>query len=461
MKKILACTLLAFSLVSCSNMLPKGGDSITSEILPTITQTNPPHPTGITTITPTEDPAPVFPESGTMRSEHLTVSLSQRWMELAEIREVSLDPKILEQVYQVMVVHWAASLASFSNDAEVLAFTDHYVCDVDDRGSGFNFSVDLPKAHLKNAQQAYKLNSQKGDPFDYSFDFGQGVFGTVEAIEIKALANQQEYQYIEQQLKQQEEKFVNVYGRDDGTRKSDDKAMFFYDTHNVLHVYTWDGNPHQKKYLDLSQDRSYALFADLFFYTQVNGGVAILRTNDRRYTPQCAGYSLHEALGCVDYYCNQSGRIPSNFIITLTNGKTISPPAINSESVILTPVPKVIQASNKPIDIYYYSIYFSNVDILDVGSNPLGLDSNLALSIIFTEPYGDNQKLREFSQLPVWFADESGSVIENVLVQRLEPQNGMNYYRWIVYIDDPSKAYFLHAMFPTGEEIVDFSPLLH
>ena len=236
--------------------------------------------------------------------------------------------------------------------------------------------------------------------------------------------------------------------------------MLYFKPENILHVYAWNGDTYQTKNLDITADRSYLLFTDLFFYPFVNGGVSIIRTHDRRFIPQCAGYAMHEALGCVEYFCNQSGGIPSKFEIMLSNGEVFAPPAIYTESIILTPIPKIIPASNLPINIYDYSIYFSNVEIIDVGTNPLGLASNLALSIVFTEANGDEQKLREFSQLPVWFTDETGNTIKNVILQTLEPQNGTIYFRWILYITNPSKAYYLHARFPTGEEIVDFSPLI-
>lgn len=203
--------ILFFTLVSCSNQFPRS-ENFSPESVPASTQTLTPHPTIIPTITPTEDPAPIFPETGTMRSEHLTASLSKRWMENAGISEVKLAPEILEQIYQVLVVHWASSLASFSNNLTVKRFTDYYLCDANFRILGFDFSIDLPKAHLQNALEAFESNSQAQDPFDYSFDFGQGVTGKAEYIDIKVLGNQHEYKYIEKQLTDQEINFVNIYG---------------------------------------------------------------------------------------------------------------------------------------------------------------------------------------------------------------------------------------------------------
>lgn len=464
MKKILIIfSIFTFLISACTTIIPLRTNTYSPNLTNFFTITPSPSSTPAPTITPTEDPKPEFPEDGTMRSEHLTASVSQRWMDLAGIEKVTLDPEILEQVYKVMLVHWAASLASINNDIAVKSFTDHYLCDSRYRWPlGFDFSIDLPKAHLTNVLDAYEHNLQTNNSFNYSFDFDQGVSGTVESIEIKALATQQEFDYIEKLLRDQGMNYIFIYGGDNlrGTRKEDDIAIFYFNPSNVLHVYTWDGNPYHKKYLDISADRSYALFSDLFFYTQVNGGVSIIRTKQRRFIPQCAGYSMHEALGCVDYFCNQSGKTPSNFVITLSNGETIAPLIKNNEMLIMTPTPRVIQASNIPIDIYDSSIYFSNVEIVDVGTNPKGSGSSLALSIIFTEVNGDYQLLREFSQLPIWFTDDTGQKFEDVFVQNLEPQNGSSYFQWIVYVTNPSKKYYMHAIFPSGEEIVEFSPLI-
>lgn len=442
-------SIILLFLVGCADVGPM--ETATTTPMPSPTH----YPTATPTITPTESPEPIFPEEGTMRSEHLTAALSRKWMEIAGISEVKLDPDILEQIYQVMVVHWASSLASFSNKSAVKSFTEKFLCDVSDPETYFNFLLTLPKAHLQNALEAYRYNAQQSEPFDYTFDFGQGVVGRVDTIDIKVVGTEQEYKYVENELKDQGIIYVNIFGR-----YTDDRAMFYFGAQNDLHVYSWDGNPYKMKHLDIAEDRSYALFADLFYYTQVNGGVSIIRTHDRTHITECGGYSMHEALGCVDYYCNQSGLNPSNFVITLSNGNTIAPPDGMRETIINTPTPKLITASKYPIEMYDYTIVFSNVEILDVGSNPLGLASNLALSLVFTDAHGDTQKLRDFSQLPVWFTDASGNKQENKILQTLDPQNGTHYFRWIVYITEPSEAYYLHVKFPTGEEIVDFSTML-
>lgn len=86
MKKILIIfSIFTFLISACTTIFPLRTKTYSPNTENLFTITPSPSSTPAPTITPTEDPKPVFPEDGTMRSEHLTASLSKRWMDLAGI----------------------------------------------------------------------------------------------------------------------------------------------------------------------------------------------------------------------------------------------------------------------------------------------------------------------------------------------------------------------------------------
>lgn len=420
----------------------------------TVTPRPSPFPSPTATSTPTQNPKPEFPDAGTMRGEHLTASVSKKWMETVGIKSVSLDPEILEQLYQTMLVHWASTLSSSEKNSKIQFFDKYYRCDEWDMFNFFNFLQHNPDSHLVNALNAYKVNSNKLDRFNYVFDFGQGVTGEVKGIAIFALANEHEYKFIEQELINQNTTFAYQYGV-----HFDDKALIYFDPESILQIYAWDGSIIEKQYTKESVDGSFALLSDLFLYPLVNGGVSIEHVFEHRtkLLNECRGYAIHEALGCENYYCNITGKEPSNFVIAHSSGKTYKPENQKSETLILTPTPVIITASNNPVYFEDYSIVFSNVEIVDVGNNPFGLSSNKAVSIFFADTKNDQQRLFAYSQQNIYFTDGFGNKIENIVVQSVPPQKGTFYYRYIVYISQPSDYYYLHLFYPEGEVTVVFT----
>jgi hypothetical protein len=143
---------------------------------------------------------------------------------------------------------------------------------------------------------------------------------------------------------------------------------------------------------------------------------------------------------------------PSTTRTPVTPTDTPIPPTVT----LLPPTPTMILASNDPIQIGDYSIILENVRVEDVGWNPCGLSSSLALVVGVSEESG---KLAEVGGLKVWFTDDQG----NKLGESCQPTEigtnlqGKQWLAWYVYISKPANGYFMH--FPTGE-IIDLSPLL-
>jgi len=109
----------------------------------------------------------------------------------------------------------------------------------------------------------------------------------------------------------------------------------------------------------------------------------------------------------------------------------------------------------KEFTIGDFNIVLHDVQITDIGWNPFGLDSNLALVVNVTETTG---KLDELSAIDVWFTDNQGNKLANQATEKGVDLTGTPTFSWNLWVSNTADGYFIH--FPTGE-VIDLTPLIN
>jgi hypothetical protein len=133
---------------------------------------------------------------------------------------------------------------------------------------------------------------------------------------------------------------------------------------------------------------------------------------------------------------------------------TSIPPTNTPEIPTLTPTPEIIPATGEPIKIQGLSIVIKYNGFIDIGYNPIGLPSNMALQFDISEEAG---KLDEVIALNAMIVDEQGNWDGTSFPESGTNFKGVKYLNWNILTTDPTGKYFLK--FPTGE-IIDLTPLI-
>jgi len=290
--------------------IPTVVPSPTETLVPTATPSPTITPTPVPTATP--DPRPTFPDSGTIRSEHLTAALSQQWMDIANVAEIGVDPAVLENARRVMLVHLAWRLSHYSKDPRLNLFKNAEDPEPKDLSSS---------ERLKRALTAYEQNAQLGGRgFQYEFDFGEGVKGKVVNVDIRALATQEEWDTVSRMLEKTTyvTRVAKAYG-------ADMKSLIYFDEQGVFHVYSWGGNP----YKPLPRLATYNITMQ-FLIDMFNGPLWELEyivgdTIARRRNGVSSSSALFEALGCGTEECYRDGKTSGYMDITLKDGTQLTP----------------------------------------------------------------------------------------------------------------------------------------
>jgi hypothetical protein len=297
--------------VPTETSIPTVVPSPTETPVPTIT----PVPTVTLTPAPTAtlDPRPTFPESGTMRSEHLTVALSQKWMDAANIAKITLDSAVMEDIRRVMLVHWAWRLSQYSKDPRLNVFKN---------ADGTELPVELTSSErLKRALIAYEQNAQLSDKgFQYEFDLGEGVKGKMVDIDIRALAAQEEWAAVISMSEKMG--YVTRIAKSYGT---DEKAIIYFDANGIFHAYLWAGNPYKTLPYLSTKGLTYQLLRDLFAVPAVQVEFVIGLTVARGQEGTYGSPALWEAIGCGVGRCYSNGGTNAYFDITLNDGTRLAP----------------------------------------------------------------------------------------------------------------------------------------
>jgi hypothetical protein len=135
---------------------------------------------------------------------------------------------------------------------------------------------------------------------------------------------------------------------------------------------------------------------------------------------------------------------------------TSIPPTNTPEMPTLTPTPEIIPATGEPIKIQDLSIVITYFGYRDIGFNPFGLTSNMALQFDFEEATG---KLDEFIGISdgIHLVDEQGNQINTGFRESGTNYKGVKTFSWYILTIDPTGKYFLK--FPNGE-LIDLTPLI-
>jgi hypothetical protein len=298
------------TVVPTETSIPTAVPSPTETLIPTIT----PLPTVTPTPAPTVtlDLSPTFPESGTLRSDHFTAALSQKWMDVASIAKIAIDPEALESARRAMLVHWASQLAQFSNDSRLKLF----------RGVDVPELKDLSESErLERVLAAYEQNAKLGNQgFQYEFDFGEGVKGKVIDINARAVATQAEWEAVISTVKTRA--YITRLAK---CRGGDMKSLIYFDEQGVFHAYTWDGNPYQSLPRLSTESTGWEVMADLFAGPMVNSEYVIRRTLSTKNEGCYSSAALWAALGCGAEECYRYGKTSGYLDITLKDGTRLIP----------------------------------------------------------------------------------------------------------------------------------------
>ena len=131
---------------------------------------------------------------------------------------------------------------------------------------------------------------------------------------------------------------------------------------------------------------------------------------------------------------------------------------VSSDLLGLTSDVKVTPTIQSPEKTKIYTvgglnIVLNDVQVTDIGWNPFGLESNLALVVNTTETSGN---LDGLSVEEVWFTDNQGNKLPNQAIEKGVDSTGMPTFCWTLWISKKADGYFLH--FPTGE-VIDFDSI--
>jgi hypothetical protein len=133
---------------------------------------------------------------------------------------------------------------------------------------------------------------------------------------------------------------------------------------------------------------------------------------------------------------------------------TTNPPTVTPKIPTLTPTPEIIPATGEPIKIQSLSIVIKYNGFIDIGYNPMGLPSNMAMQFDISEESG---KIDELVALGMSIIDNQGNRVETAFIETGTNYKGVKTLTWNILTTDPKGKYYIK--FPTGE-IVDLTPLI-
>jgi hypothetical protein len=139
-----------------------------------------------------------------------------------------------------------------------------------------------------------------------------------------------------------------------------------------------------------------------------------------------------------------------------TTPPTSIPPTNTPEIPTLTPTPVIIPAAGEPIQMMGYSLVIIFSGYRDIGFNPMGLDSNMALQFNIEEATGKLDDVIGISD-GIQLVDEQGNPINTSFRETGTNYKGVTTFSWYILTKDPTGKYFLR--FPNGEWI-DLTPLI-
>jgi Tol biopolymer transport system component len=122
---------------------------------------------------------------------------------------------------------------------------------------------------------------------------------------------------------------------------------------------------------------------------------------------------------------------------------TSLPPIVSS-----TPTPGIIKASDQPIKIQDYSIVIKYNGYINIGYNPMGGKSTMALNFSVTEETG---KLDKIIALQALITDSQGKWTNTAFSESGTNKDGKPYLVYNIMTSDATVKYYLR--FPTGEMI--------
>jgi hypothetical protein len=140
-----------------------------------------------------------------------------------------------------------------------------------------------------------------------------------------------------------------------------------------------------------------------------------------------------------------------------TNIPPTSIPSTNTPEIpTSTPMPVIIPAAGEPIQMLGYSLVITYAGYRDIGYNPWGLTSNMALQFDLEEASG---KLDEFIGVSdgIQLVDEQGNPTSNYFRETGTNYKGVTTFCWYILTTDPTGKYYLK--FPDGE-LIDLTPLI-
>ena len=119
-----------------------------------------------------------------------------------------------------------------------------------------------------------------------------------------------------------------------------------------------------------------------------------------------------------------------------------------------TSTPAVLNGAEQPIIIQDYSIVIVYNGLIDIGYNPTGGSSTMALNFTVSEESG---KLDEISALNALITDSQGNWINTSFAESGTNYKGEFTLNYNIFAVDETGSYYLH--FPTGE-MIDLTPLI-
>jgi len=150
----------------------------------------------------------------------------------------------------------------------------------------------------------------------------------------------------------------------------------------------------------------------------------------------------------------QSTATPAPLPTATDSPPTSIPPTITPEIPSLTPKPVIVAAPGEPIQIQDVSILITYSGYRDIGYNPFGLPSNIALCFDITE---ENGRLDAVVPLAIQFLDAQGNIVPNYFTESGTNNKNVQYLVWYILADSTQGTFIVK--FPSGE-MIDLTPLV-
>ena len=133
---------------------------------------------------------------------------------------------------------------------------------------------------------------------------------------------------------------------------------------------------------------------------------------------------------------------------------TSLPPTVTPEIPTPAPSPVIVAAPGEPIKIQDTSILIAYSGYRDIGYNPFGFSSNMALCFDITEESG---RLDSIIPLAIQFLDAQGNIVPNYFTESGTNFKNVQYLVWYILADSTQGTFIVK--FPSGE-MIDLTPLV-